>query len=156
MSLYNFAFVNNAATVYFYKSSRSNAKIIGKVNINHVIANSDDRKVSSDGMMAYFLNLMEYVSYYSEPNNIDISVDCNEWKNAIINGEKKTQNWCWETGRIHFNNFTEVAHWLYFNLFCRIYPYCEIDFTEIEMNPSYKYFLNEFKNKSIHEKGARA
>lgn len=147
MSLYNFAFVNNAATVYFYKSSRKNAKIIKAYNINHLIARDNDRRISSDRMKSHFLDMLEYVSYYSQPNNIDISIDCNEWKNAIINGERKTQNWCWETGRIHFNNFTEAAHWLYFNLFCRIYPYCEIDFTEIEMNPTYKCFMEKFNNK---------
>ena len=155
MSLYNFAFINNAATVYFYKSSRKNAKIIKAYRLNHLITKNNDRKISNERLKSHFLNLIEYVSYYSKPNNIDISVDCNEWKNAIIDGKKDVQCWCWKTGRIHFDNFTEAAHWLYFNLFCRIYPYCEIDFTEIEMDPSYKYFLNEFKNKNTREKEVR-
>lgn len=146
MSLYNFAFVNNAATIYFYKSSRKNAKIIKAFHINHLITKNNDRKISNERMKSHFLEMLEYVSYYSKPNDINMSVNCNEWKNAIINGERKTQNWCWTTGRIRFDSFTTAAHWLYFNLFCRIYPYCEIDFTEIEMNPSYKYFLAQFKN----------
>ena len=140
---YGRAFVNNFSTVFLYKSARKNAKITKQVHVCHLTTNNDDGKISSERMKACFINLLKYVTYYSD-SAIDLSVHCVEWKNAIINGERKTQNWYWETGRIHFDSFTEAAHWLYFNLFCRIYPYCEIDFTEIEMDPSYKYFLNEF------------
>lgn len=147
MSKYNYAFLDNFATVFFYKSSRKNAKILKDYHVRHLISKDNDRKISNERMKSYFLELLENVSYYSKSNDINISVLCLEHKNAIINGEKETQGWGWETGRIHFDNFTTAAHWLYFNLFCRIYPYCEIDFTEIEMDPSYKYFLKEFENK---------
>ncbi len=146
MSLYNFAFINNAATIYFYKSSRKNAKIIKHLNINHLINKNDEsRKIAPDRMKIVFFGILEYLSYYTAPAHIDIAISCNEWKNAIINGKKESQNWCWETGRLHFDGFTTAAHWLYFNLFTRIYPYCEIDFTEIETDSNYKYLKKEWE-----------
>lgn len=145
MSLYNIAYVNNAATIYFYKSQRKNAKIIKTYNINHLITKNSDRKISNECMISHFLELLEYVSCYSKPNNIDISVSCNEWRNAIHGCLKDSQNFCWTTGRIHFDNFTEAAYWLYFNLFCRIYPYCEIAFTDIETDNNFRYLYEQWK-----------
>lgn len=145
MSLYNYAFVNNAATIYFYKSSRKNAKIIKTYHINHLITKNNDRKISNERMKSHFLEMLEYLSHYSKPNDINICVNCNEWKNAIHDGEKKTQNFCWTTNRLHFDNFPGAAHWLYFNLFCRIYPYCEIDFADIETDNNVKYLYSQWK-----------
>lgn len=145
MSLYNFAFVNNAATIYFYKSNRKNAKIIKDLNINHLITRDSTRKIAPDKMKDEFLLILEYISCYTAPAHIDISIYCNEWKNAIIDSKKESQNWVWKTGRLHFDGFTTAAHYLYFNLFCRIYPYCETDFTEIETDSNYKYLEKEWR-----------
>lgn len=146
-SPYNFAFINNSATVYIYKSNRKNAKIVKCFNINHLITHDSTRKVAPDKMKDQFLSILEPLSYYTEAGNINISVSCIEGKNAIINGGKCSQSWYWNTEKLHFDSFTTAAHWLYFNLFCRIYPYCEIDFTEIEMDNNYKFLLNEWKTE---------
>lgn len=139
----NYAFVNNSASICFYKSQRKNAKVLKAYYTGHLRTKNEDRKIDNDRMKSQFIEWLEYVSYYSEPGNINMSVSCHEWKNPTLNGKKETQHRRWETGRLHFDNFTEAAQWLYFNLFCRIYPYCEIDFTEIETEPEFKYFLNK-------------
>jgi hypothetical protein len=142
MSAYNFAFVNNSATIYFYKSRRKHAKVIKEYYIRPLIPRLGDdmicHKISSEHLKAHFLEIFRSLIHYSKRNDINISVSCNEWKNVVIHGEKKAQSWYWETERKHFTDFREASRWLYYNLFCRIYPYCEVDFAEVDFNDRYK------------------
>lgn len=147
MSLYNIAYVNNAATIYFYKSQRKNAKIIKSININHLISHSEDRKINQDKLKDTFISIIEYLSVYTKPGSINLAVICNEWKNAIHGSVKGTQNFVWTTEKLHFDHFTTAAHWLYFNLFCRIYPYCEIAFSDIETDNNFKYLYEKWERR---------
>lgn len=154
MSYYGYAFVNNWASVYIYKSKRKNAKIVKNFRVFHLISHDESRRISQDSLRLQFLEILEYLSYYTAPGNINLSVNCIENRNAVINGEKDAQEWWWTSGRLHFDEFTTAAHWLYFNLFCRVYPYCEIDFTEFEMDANYKYLENQWKEKAENGKTA--
>lgn len=143
VAAYTSAFIRNFAAIYFYKSRRKTAKVSKVYYVQHLPLKRDDddwgtSKVSDGHIIDLFIETLKTVYAYSKPNNINFSVCCHEYRDVKTYNTERAKDWCWLSERKHFDDFRVAAYWLYHNVFCRIYPYCKVDFAEIEQfDPRY-------------------
>lgn len=130
----------NCGTIYIYKSMRKNAKCLRDINVAHLITHDPEGKLTDEGIIDHFVSTLDKI-FASSEREFYLSVDMIE--NREVRGIAKPQGWYWESDRKKFERPTEMIHWLWFNFFCRIYPYNTVDFTKIEMNPSIRYMINK-------------
>lgn len=132
----------NCGTIRVYKSMRKNAKCLRDINVVHLITHDPEGKLTDEGIIDHFVSEAEKIFAASE-REFCLSVSMAE--NREVRNATNSQTWLWASQREHFNHPVSMLYWLWFNFFCRIYPYNTVDFTEIEMNPSIQYMINKWK-----------
>ena len=128
----------NCGTIYVWKSMQKNAKCLANIYVGHLITHDPEGKLTDERIIDHFVSEVDKIFAASE-REFYISVSMVEKRNP--------DEWFWRSDRQTFKAPTEMLHWLWFNFFCRIYPYNTVSFTEIEMNPSIKYMIKKWKEK---------
>lgn len=146
------AFYNNVAHLWLYKSNRKNATIVGAVDMRHLITKSDNRQLTDDKIMSYFITTIEYTLYFIKQAK-QINVRCwyeyghiTQYKNA--NGDNYEHVTMLKTAsqRESYYSFEQLINHIY-RLFLIVYPYSKLDIQDIYNNSSIKYFINQYYNK---------
>lgn len=143
------AYKDNLGTIYVWRSARRNAALLKGINVYHLISHDQQGKCSDERILAHFVSTVSEIFAAAEME-FYISVSMSESRVCINHesGKEATQAWFWRTEKMDFCHPREMIHWIWFNFFCRIYPYNRIDFTTIEMNPSIQHFINEWEGKT--------
>lgn len=128
----------NSGNIFVWKSKRKNARWLAYIKVYHLISHGNKGKLTNEEVMNHFISEVDKVFAAAE-REFYISVSMVEKRNP--------DEWFWRSDRQTFKAPTEMLHWLWFNFFCRIYPYNTLGFTEIEMNPSIKYMIEKWKEK---------
>ena len=138
-------YTGNAGHIYVYKSMRKNAKMSKYIYVCHlIIHDQDEGKLTDKRIIEHFISTVDQIFAASE-REFYLSVSMKENREVYKDVDISEQGWYWESNRKDFKRPTEMLHWLWFNFFCRIYPYNTVDFTKIEMNPSIKYMINKWQ-----------
>lgn len=134
----------NFGTICVYKSMRKNAKCLRDINVVHLITHDPEGKLTDEGIINHFVSEAEKIFAAAE-REFCLSVHMVENREVYKDVDVSEQGWYWEADRKKFKQPTEMLHWLWFNFFCRIYPYNTVDFTKIEMNPSIRDMINKWE-----------
>ena len=132
----------NRGSIYVWKSMRKNAKCLRDIYVVHLINHDPEGKLTDGRIIDHFVSEAEKIFAASER---EFCLSVSMFENREVRNVTNSQKWFWVSQREHFNHPVSMLYWLWFNFFCRIYPYNTVDFTEIEMNPSIKYMINEWK-----------
>ena len=149
--MYNRAFVNNAASILLYKSSRKNAKCSDIISVNHLINHSDNRKISDERIIQQFVEVLEKIVFQSLEYNkhIEVSVFLDTGKNSSYENAsnetyKTTEYLQFGWNRCKFSSIEQAINFLY-SVFCLIYPYNEINLENgIYNNSSVKHCIKKY------------
>ena len=148
--MYGKAFFMNACTIYLYKSSRKNAKIISDIHINHLITQTEDRKVQDKTILSQFVGVLEKaVSDIGINGHIEVSVYMDAGKDAIY--ENANNDSFLGVGDIQYNwqrvTFCTIEGFInfLFSVFCILYPYNKISLSHTLYNdPSIMYWISKY------------
>lgn len=147
------AFYNNAAHLWIYKSDRKNAKIIGAVDIRHLITKSDNRQLTDDKIMDYFVTAMEYTLHFVKQAQ-KINARCwyeyghiTQYKNVYGDNYERVTMLKTMSQRDSYSSFEQLINHIY-RLFLIVYPYSKLDIQDVYNNPSIKYFIKQYYNHS--------
>lgn len=149
--MHNKYFKSNAATIYMYKSSRKNSKIINNININHLI--SKNVYVHDDRIMQQLTETIENIVYTAKQyNHIELTVYTSIFKKAsYINANNDlyctTCDMHPDFIRVKFATIEQTINFI-FMVYSLIYPYNEIDISDIYNNSSIKYLIKEYYKKA--------
>ena len=149
---YNTYFKSNAATIYIYKSSRKNSKILKSININHLITQKQDRKIPDGRIIEQFVDTLSYIVNYSEKRHLELTVYSDVFKQVVYknaNGDNyfTTTDLQYNFNRVGFSSLEQCINFLY-TIYNLIYPYNTIDLNNgIYQNTSIKYFINKYYQK---------
>lgn len=153
--MYNKPFYMNACTIFMYKSSRINAAITGHFHFNHLITQTDDRKVSDECIIRQFVELIEkVVCSAGKSGHLELSVYMDAGKNVVFENYNNELYHCIEDvqynwNRVKFYSIEECINFL-FSVFCIMYPYNEISKENgIYRDPSIKYWIKKYYEMEV-------
>lgn len=151
---YDNYFVNNALSIFLYKSGRKNSKC-ELLNAYHLIKTGDDsRKISNDRILSQFAEtLSASVNYFKKNNHIEFKILCSfgrqeTYKNVYGNLYGNIDTIRIDTGRREAFSIETYINVL-FDYYCLIYPYNTISRRELFNNSSIKYYINLFYKKEV-------
>ena len=139
---------NNMCTIYAYKSSRKNAKIISNVTMRHLITHDQNECLSEERILNYFVGIIGQlamdikffsnvicITTYSSIDRITTYVDANSHLYSHLHTMRLNNN------RVKFSSFEQLINYLY-DILLLVYPYTRLDLNTIYSNSSIKYFIN--------------
>lgn len=140
---------NNICTIYAYKSSRKNTKIISDVTMRHLITRNENGVCDETTIMNYFVGIISQLVTdirYSANRHIEITTyaSINHLTTYVnANNELYSHNHTIKMNniRIKFSSIEELINYLY-DLLLLVYPYTRIDIRDIYNNVSIKYYIN--------------
>lgn len=139
----------NTCTIYAYKTSRKNAKIISDITMRHLITKNENGACSEDTILQYFTGIIAQLITdirYSANRHIELTTytSVNHMTTYVnANSELYSHNHVIKINnrRVRFYSIEDVINYLY-DILLLIYPYTRIDIKDIYNHASIKYYIN--------------
>ena len=144
---------NNDCLIYAYKSDRKNAKIISDVTMRHLITHNENRCISEEHILQYFIGivgqLITDIKFSSKTINISTYMSIGHATTYVnANNELYTREHeiIKNSLRIKFYSIEQLINYLY-DILLQVYPYTRLDINTVYSNASIRYWINLYYSK---------
>ena len=144
----------NICTIYAYKGTRKNSKIISDITMRHLITKNENGACDENIILNYFTGIIAQLVYdikYHAHGHIELTTYASvnhmtTYTNA--NNELYLHNHTIhiDNRRIRFYSIESAINYLY-DILLLIYPYTRIDIKDIYNNASINYYINLYYSK---------
>ena len=153
---YGTNFKSNAMSIIIYKSKRKNSISSDFINVNHLITQTKNRKLTDDSIINQFVNTIDKLVHESLQfnGNLELSAYITVFKNEHYQGVTqvdyhKNDDIRYSFNRNKFYSLEQCINFV-FSLYYLIYPYNTISLSQgVYTNSSIKHIINKYYGKTL-------